>query len=300
MTLNPHPPPSKSFFEPLRPRGPAGPLDITVGGWNYRVEGLDPSLRRLLEDRYAAFRGAREGNDPFRFRVLDGGVDHFVPPDEGVRPPVHPLSLGWEGDILLILSYGFAGWASLSGSEGEVALARGGYEKAEWCVENYLRVCTAWKAILEGGVLLHGASLVRSDRAWIFVGASGSGKSTLAGISRQGRVISDDLTLVRRLPEGFRVAGCPFRGTFQGGGPVKGFFPIAGIYRIFKSMENRLEACPPEHTVANLLASSPFVVDQLAREPAILDNLKALAEAHPMAYLHFNRDGNFWEVLPEG
>jgi len=94
------------------------------------------------------------------------------------------------------------------------------------------------------------------------------------------------------------VAGSPFRGTYQGGEPLRGFFPIGGVYKIFKADRNNMEACPPRNAVADLLASSPFVVDQISRDAEILANLKALVAAHSVAYLHFTRDGNFWDVLP--
>ncbi len=296
--LNLHPPPSRRFFDGLSLRGAAGPIGIDIGGWPYRFQGLDGTLREDLAERYRTFTVPPEGEDRFEVRALDGRVDQFVPPDAGGGGRSHPLSLGWEGGLLLVRSYGFAGWISLGERHGEMALARGGFEKGLWCVENFLRVCTAWRAFEEGGVLLHAASLVRRGSAYLFMGASGSGKSTLAAISREGKVLSDDLSLVRRLPEGFRVAGTPFRGTYQGGEPIRGFFPVGGIYRIFKAGVNRVEACPPSNAVADLLAASPFVVDQIARRPEILDHLRDLNEAHPVAYLQFNLQGDFWDLLP--
>jgi hypothetical protein len=49
--------------------------------------------------------------------------------------------------------------------------------------------------------------------------------------------------------------------------------------------------------VADLLAASPFVVDQLNHDSRILSHLKALDESHPLSYLHFNLEGNFWDAL---
>jgi len=297
MGINRYPPPPRDYFRHLSVRGDATDLGVEVGTWIYRFEGLDSTLRATLDAHYSPFITSGRSEGCHRVRVLEGGVDHFLPPEWIVRPRFHPLTLDWEGNFLKVRSYGFVGWVSIEDSEGEIALSRSEYERGEWSVENYLRVCTAWKAVREGGVLLHGASLVRSGRAWIFMGPSGSGKSTLASISRTGKVVSDDLTLVRRFPSGFRVEATPFRGTYQGGVPVKGSFPVGGIFRILQNEENRILPCPPDHAVANLLAGSPFVVDQIERSPEILVNLKNLTAKHPVSYLHFSLDGNFWDVL---
>jgi hypothetical protein len=297
MGINRYAPPPRDSFRQLPVRGQAPDLGVEVGAWTYRLEGLDAALRNALHVHYGPFIAASLSAACHRVRILEGGVDHFLPPDAAVPWRAHPLTLGWEGNLLKVRSYGFVGWVSIEESEGEMALSRSGFERGEWSVENYLRVCTAWKAVHEGGVLLHGASLVRWGRAWIFMGPSGSGKSTLAAMSRQGEVVSDDLTLVRRYPAGFRVEATPFRGTYKGGKPLKGSFPLGGIYRIRQSKENRVSACPPDHAVASLLASSPFVVDQIERSGETLANLKHLAATHPVSYLHFSLDGNFWDVL---
>jgi hypothetical protein len=274
-------------------------LSLNLGGWIYRFRGMDEILRRELETRYAAFL-APDAPGAFEVGVLDGKADQFIPVPESAAQTSHPLSLIWEGPALLLRSYGFTGWISPREARGQIALARGGFEKQTWCVENFLRAGLAWRALEEGGMLLHAASVIRRDGAFLFLGASGSGKSTLASISKEGRVVSDDLTLVRKLPEGYRVAGTPFRGTYAGGLPVRGLFPIAGVYRILKAERDRLQECPSREALAILLANCPFVVDQLAQRPEILDRLGSFQAAHPLTYLHFSLQGDFWSVLPPG
>lgn len=297
LLLNRFPPPPLSFFGTLRPLGEAAPLEVDIGGLSFQLQGSDGPLRGRLEERYGPFLSS-EAARPFRVQLLDAQTDHFVLPEEAPSGSAHPLSLAWEGRELLVRSFGFAGWISTEAERGAIALARSEYEQSTWSVENYLRVATAWRALREGGVLLHAASLILKGKGFLFLGASGSGKSTLASTSRQGEVLSDDLSLVRFQAGVFKVAGTPFRGTYQGGRPVRGEFPIAGLYRILKSKENKVEPCPRNRALPILLAASPFVVDQLSRDAQILDNLRRLSAAHPLAYLHFNLSGDFWSVLP--
>jgi hypothetical protein len=295
--LNRFPPPPLGFFTGLAPRGSAPPLAVNIGGWDYRLSQSDPVLRAALETRYRPYLVGSPSEDCLSVELRDGQCDHFVPPEAEFSPGPHPLSLAWEDGVLLVRSYGFAGWASLENSRGGMALARGNFERPEWCVENYLRVLTAWRAARGGGVLLHAASLVRGERAYLFLGPSGSGKSTLAARSREGVVLSDDLTLIRREEDRYRVWATPFRGTYTGGPPQTGSYPIGGLYRIFKDETERLEKVPRANAVADLLAASPFVVDQIDRDGRILQNLRALEAAYPVSYLYFTIEGDIWKVL---
>ena len=294
MALNQFNPPARAFFTPFQGRGEAD-LGVDIGGFGFHLAGLDAALRDRLAARYHAF--LQPAAAAFQVGLLDAQRDCFVSSEQISPGDPHPLSIAWEGSLLLLQSFGFAGWMDVENLRGELALGRKEFERGELCVENYLRVCTAWRAVHEGGVLLHGASLTREGKGYIFVGASGSGKSTLAETSKAGEVVSDDLTLVRRMGGTYALAGTPFRGTYTRGRPILGSFPIAGIFRIFKAAHNRREECPRNHAVADLLAAAPFVVDQLARAPRILSILKSLDDAHPLSYLHFNLNGDFWEVL---
>ena len=296
MELNRFFPPPRSFFVDLVERGNAAPLTVDIGGLAFQLNNADEALRASLAERNASFLDSNVVGS-FQVRLLDAGRGHFVAPSQVSPGNPHPLSMTWEEKVLLVQSFGFAGWIDVAARRGELALGRDEFEKANWCVENYLRVCTAWRAVEEGGVLLHAASLVQDGRGYVFLGASGSGKSTLAATSQLGEVISDDLTLVRRLKDGFHLAGTPFRGTYAGGRPIRGDFPIGGLFRIFKAKVNRLEPCPRNHAVADLLAAAPFVVDQLGHDSRILTHLRKLDSAHPLSYLHFNLQGDFWEAL---
>ncbi|HEU5182578.1 MAG TPA: hypothetical protein VFW45_17460 [Candidatus Polarisedimenticolia bacterium] len=296
MDLNRFPPPPLDFFKTLMPLGQAEPLVVDIGGLAFRLEGADKERAAILKERYAGFLTTRQ-EETFEVVLLDAEKEHFVRPDEAPVGTGHPLSLAWDGPCLLVQSFGFAGWAAFEERRGAVALARAEYERSAWCVENYLRVVTAWRALREGGALLHAASLVLEGKGYLFMGASGSGKSTLAATSRQGEVLSDDLSLVRFHDDRFMIAGTPFRGTYTGGRKIQGEFPIAGMFRILKSADNRREPVPPGSAVTILLASAPFVVDQIERDGRILENLRRLDAAHPLAYLHFDRSGSFWSAI---
>src|SRR5439155_11243653 len=108
-------------------------------------------------------------------------------------------------------------------------------------------------------------------------------KSTLAAMSAEGRVISDDLTLVLPRDEELVAAGGPFRGTYTKGDPVVGTFPIAGFYRLRKD-ETTFVRAGDDACFADLLGNLPFVVDQLPRHSHLIDRVRASVAGAPFRY----------------
>jgi hypothetical protein len=118
-------------------------------------------------------------------------------------------------------------------------------------------------------------------------------------MSRQGRVISDDLTPMLRTARGLEALGSPFRGTYRVGEPVVGRFPVAGFYRLRKDARTFVRrgdgAC-----FADLLGNLPWVVDQLPRHPGFADRAHAAVAGVPFFYLHFEKDADFWPAIDRG
>src|SRR5204862_198259 len=140
-----------------------------------------------------------------------------------------------DGTRVRYLAYRIAGWFDTGARTGLLVLASGDAEPESRALENYLRCAVAWEAASRGGALVHGASALRNGRAYLFFGESGAGKSTLCAVTDRARVVSDDLTLLLPRPGGgLDVVGSPFRGTYEGGGPVVGRFPLAAGFRILK------------------------------------------------------------------
>jgi len=189
-------------------------------------------------------------------------------------------------------------------------------------MENFLRAAVAWQALAMGGALVHAASLVRRSRGFLFFGASGAGKSTLSESNRRGSVLSDDLSLV--LPASGAVAsgghetagagplpadaagggapplmlhGTPFRGTYTGGPPVRGSFPLAAGFRLVKDTRAAVETVPRAVALAGLIANLPFVVDSLPSRPELFEHIERVFEDLPLFHLHFAKDDTFWDAI---
>jgi len=291
------PPPVEAFCAWTRPAGRRASR-IDLSGIAVEFEGLPEALADRMAVVYAPYLGRPTGKGrPLRVRTYEAPLEYFIlPPDPTRAAEVYRMYTALQDGLFRTVSYRLASWIDVARREGGLAFASGEADPAPRALENFLRSAVAWLAIDAGGFFLHGASIVRSGRGYLFYGPSGAGKSTLAALSTEGEVISDDLTLVLRRPDGPVVAGGPFRGTYTRGTPVVGTYALAGFYRLRK--DTRTAVRPDDGgCFADLLGNLPFVVDQMPRYPHLIDGVRALVEGSPFRYLHFRKDENFWPAI---
>ena len=284
-----------SFTRPAGRRA----VRIDISGIAVEFTGLPEKLADEMALAYASYLAPPSGaGNPLRVEVLDAPIDYFLPPRFAEAWEVYRMLTALDGGVFRSLSYRLAAWFDIKHRRGKIALGRGDLDPARRAMENFLRSAIAWLALDRNGMFLHGASIVRNDECFLFYGPSGAGKSTLAAMNDQGRVISDDLTLILGGPDGPMAAGGPFRGTYEKGEPVVGTFPVAGFYRLRKDDNPRVE--PDDGgCFADLVGNLPFVVDQLPRHPEIFDRVRSVVAGVPLRYLHFRTDRRIWPMVDE-
>ena len=293
----PLPPPSLEAFRAWTEPAGGRQARLDISGIAVEFEDLPADLAAGMAAAYAPYlSGPSSAGRPLRVRMRRAPLAYFVPPGFAPGREVYRMYTALDGPVFRTVSYRLASWIDLTRREGVVALASGERDPASRALENFIRSCVAWLAIDSGGFFLHGASIIRSGRSYLFYGPSGAGKSTLAAMNDEGEVISDDLTLVLRGPEGLAAAGGPFRGTYRRGAPVIGTFPVAGFYRLRKD-ERTFVRRDDGGCFADLLGNLPFVVDQLPLRPDLIDRVRGLVEGAPFHYLHFRKDERFWPAI---
>ena len=145
---------------------------------------------------------------------------------------------------------------------------------------------------------MHGASAVRDGRAYLFYGESGAGKSTLSAASGRATVVSDDLTLL--LPAasgGLEVVGSPFRGTYEGGPPVLGRFPLVAGFRIVKAPAASVRPVPRAVAFGQLVGNLTFVAEAFAKRPDLFAAVERAFAPVPLLHLHFRKDDSYWDAI---
>jgi len=304
-------PPDAAFFV----NAPTAPIGRRAARADFDAlsiafEGMDDDWHAAFLARYTPWSGdaARGGASPaLTLECALGEIEHYVePPPAGVSA-INPLAVEVDDDgpghsRVRVCTYGLAATFSTRGGRGRAIFARTGYDPRERAVENILRVATAWLAAARGGLLMHSASIVKDGAAWLFFGQSGSGKSTLSALSTKGQVLSDDLTLMLPGPDGQpRAVGTPFRGTYTGGPPLQGAWPVRAAFRLRKAKDSEgAEVLPLRRSLGNAMAIAnlPFVVDQLHARPDLFAGVEKVFSAFPIRALRFRKDDpGFWDAI---
>jgi hypothetical protein len=290
------PPPVEAFDAWPRAAGSRA-ARVEIADVAVEFEGLPDPLADRMAVAYAPYLTAPTGaGRPLRVRALQAPIEYFVPPGFARGWEVYRMHTALDGGVFRTVSYRLASWIDVKHRQGAIALASGDLDPAPRALENFLRSAVAWLAIDIGGFFLHGASIVRGGRCYLFYGPSGAGKSTLSAMNSEGEVISDDLTLVLGRPGGIVAAGGPFRGTYTRGTPLVGTFPVAGFYRLRKDARTFL-APDDGGCFADLLGNLPFVVDQLPSHSHLIDRVRSRVDGARLRYLHFRKDENFWPAV---
>jgi len=293
--------PERSFFGTLG--GPFGDrqLVIRAAGVSARLAGLSPRQHADLAARYGIFARKEASVDD-----VDLSVDvrrspraSFLKPRGGAVPETHRLLARREGPDLLAWSYD---WAACAGAEGGAAILAAASEDRvafDRTIENFLRVTFAHLALRKGGVLLHGAAVVRGGRAFVFFGPSGSGKTTVTLMSRGSRILSDDLVMLVPSGEqgGFVASSVPFRGLLAPQATSDERYPLAGLFRLVQDTTDFLEDVSRPRAVGEIVQSLPFVMEEPDAAERALEVASSLSASAPVKRLHFRKDAGFWKVI---
>lgn len=246
-------------------------FDLSIGCLPLRLSMTDGPLLSAASIRYAAF--AASHTRPFTISL-----------DEGVSSDGGPAEFTYELEGAALHAGG--GRCSFAGVRNEYAL------------DSLLRIQLSCMLLQHGGFLLHAASVVRNNRAYVFTGRSGAGKSTVASLASPGSVLTDEISLLRFADGGWRAYGTPFWGEFRAAG-CNVSAPVAGVFHLAQAAENCVTPLRPAEFLRALLPNVLFFSTDPGANKRLLD-IVGRAAAEISAYtLAFRKDRTFWEVLPQ-
>jgi hypothetical protein len=101
-------------------------------------------------------------------------------------------------------------------------------------------------------IILHAASVVIEDRAYLFTAPSGGGKSTISRLagSKGFKVMGDDLCVVRREDGRFFARVYPCSGAFNDESETK---EVGGVFLLDKSRSNRVRQLKASEAVSRIM-----------------------------------------------
>lgn len=190
---------------------------------------------------------------------------------------------------------GFSGYIDLL--QGQAELINSKYSLVE-TTDYMLRILLALLVFKKGGILFHGAGIIRNRKTYLFFGHSGSGKSTVARLSPQDIVINDDLVVLMPVDNKWIVFATPFWNPSQVR-PVPDSAPLTGLYRLVQDKQVYLEGIAGGQALAELIANIPVIPDNPFMNSELFVRGRQLLEEIPIYRLHFLPDDSFWQVVEE-
>ena len=245
------------------------PLHISIGSVPLSLFIREPALREPASRRYREFADHSQDGFPIVLRktakqVWESGEFSYLLDDAG----------------LVLRSQG----AEFHGVRHEYAL------------DSLLRILLTMVLLPQRGFLLHGATVVRDGRAYIFFGRSGGGKSTVASLSPKGSVLTDEISLIRYSDGCWQAHGTPFWGEFRAAGQNR-LVPVAGFYLLKQATEERVEILSVKQALRALLPCVLFFAGEKSAHETLLRTLLGLTQEIPCHRLYFRRNAEFWRVI---
>lgn len=259
-------------------------LSLKIAGLRTFMLTRDADVARLVRDLYKGFLSP--GTPDWRIEVgarRAGGV--AVAEDVVVRRDGGP-------DRLLVERGDFAGTVDLRERRAAAILV----DPDEVSIDVFLRILYSLALVEAHGLIVHAASLVRRDRAYLFCGPSGSGKTTVARLSSDATVLSDELSIVRVSEKSVCCYGTPFWGDLARAGEDRAA-PLHAIYFLHHGSRHAVEAIKPRQALERLLPNVVFFAREADLTARVLSIAADLVDAVPCFDLSFRLDPGFWEVV---
>jgi len=152
---------------------------------------------------------------------------------------------------------------------------------------------------VENGLIpLHVSAILFQKGLFLFGGPSGAGKSTVAKIllEKGGVLLDEDQVVVRKSPDssysanawGYSMKTCDV--------------PIRAVFQLVKSDQNILLPLSSMQSAIFLMSQADQVAGTMIHNDlyrCLFHQIAEMARCIPAFQLHFNLDGQFWELIQE-
>lgn len=163
-------------------------------------------------------------------------------------------------------------------------------------VNSFLRIIFSLVLLEDQGFITHASSLIRNGKGYIFPGKSGAGKTTITRLTEDSILLSDEVSLIKKSNDQFKIFGTPFWGELAIGGMNtsinldKVLFPI-------QDGNNYLKELKPLQALENLLPNVIFYYKDSELEKELFELCYEFVNSVPQYELHFKREPTFWRCI---
>ena len=166
-----------------------------------------------------------------------------------------------------------------------------------YSIDSVLRIVHTLILAGEGGFLLHSASAIRSNRAFLFSGISGAGKTTISRLAPSDVILlTDEVSYVRREATGYHACGTPFAGELARVG-TNCSAPVATLFLLEKGSENKIEVVSTAEAVRCLLRNILFFAEDAELVEMIFRSACDFVDRVPVRRLTFVPNARVWDLI---
>jgi hypothetical protein len=274
-------------------------ITVKIGGIPILLQPSDPDFCDVLESRYESFatRNAAPGaidnnaNVACRFEIYLDPRGRASDEDARVtREFINGSSL-WHfrrGDF-------DATWNPQT-REGRILQCPNPYS-----IDTVLRITHSLVLAEEGGFLLHAASAIRNNRAFLFAGVSGAGKTTISRLAPDdATVLTDEISYIRRASNhgnsNYTAFGTPFAGELARIG-ANTSAPLKTLYLLVQGAENRIASVSKVGAARAIMRHVLFFAEEKDLVAKVFDSVLNFVSRANVAQLMFTPDARAWELI---
>jgi hypothetical protein len=261
---------------------PSQSVTVEIGDIPILLQPNDPKFCEVLEDRYAGFLNP-DSHPACQFEIqLD---PKGRPSDEDARVTRQGALWSFQrGDFR-------ATWDARAG-RGHIRQCPNPYS-----IDTVLRITHSLVLAEEGGFLVHAASAIRNERAYLFAGVSGAGKTTMARLAPpDATVLTDEISYVRRIGRNYKAYGTPFAGELARVG-ANTSAPLESLYLLVQGPENRIRPVPKIDAARALMRHVLFFAEEKEMVARVFDSVLEFVSHIEVAQLVFTPDARAWELI---
>ena len=259
-------------------------IAIEIGGMPVLFRSHDFSFRKMMIDRYTGFISFLS-RPTLEFEV------ELVTPSEDMES---------EEDAQVEMQDGV--WHLRRGdfrAQWDPGAGRGHIRQSAnpYAVDSVLRIVHSLILAGKGGFLLHAASAIRDDRAFLFSGISGAGKTTISRLAPPDvLLLTDEVSYLRREATSYHACGTPFAGELARVG-TNCSAPVATLFLLEKGSENKIELVNAAEAVRCLLRNILFFAEDAGLVEMIFRSACDFVDRVPVRRLTFVPDTRVWDLI---
>jgi len=164
-------------------------------------------------------------------------------------------------------------------------------------IDSVLRIVHTILLARTGGFLLHASSAVRNGKAFLFSGLSEAGKTTISRLApSDAALLTDEASYVRKIDGKYMAYGTPFAGELGVAGENIAA-PIAAVYLLAKSPENRIDPIEPSIAIRRLMRNVLFFAQDPSLVGLVFESVCTFVATVPVFQLSFYPDQRVWELI---